>query len=133
MLAAFLLSEGKVGIISDRFYALIHGQVRVQLYPLAGMTHKGEMKMLVPGILHTSKFCLEAWLYWMWACHTIFGTEVERLVVPLAVDIDYVIELRILRGWLDIFQLQFSLNEFIRLSSTHGSRKFGRNPKILIH
>jgi hypothetical protein len=39
----------------------------------------------------------------MRARHTIFGAEVERLVVPLAVDIDDGIELRILRRWLDIF------------------------------
>ncbi len=29
MLAAVLISEGKVGIISDRFYALVHRQVCV--------------------------------------------------------------------------------------------------------
>jgi hypothetical protein len=53
-------SEGKVGIISDRLDAFVHRQVRVQLYPLASMTHKGEMKTPVPGILHTRKFCLKA-------------------------------------------------------------------------
>jgi hypothetical protein len=46
------------------------------------------MKTPVPGILHASKFGLEARLDWIGACHTIFGTEVERFVVPLAVDIE---------------------------------------------
>ena len=35
---------------------------RVQLYPLTSTAHKGEMKTLVLGILHLSKFCLEACL-----------------------------------------------------------------------
>src|SRR6266699_4478510 len=124
ILAAFLILEGKVGIISDRFYALVHRQVRVQLYPLAGIAHKGEMKTPVPGILYTSKFRLEAWLYWIWTSHAIFGTEVERLVVPFAVDIDDVVELRILGWWLDIFQLQNGLNEFIRLRGDFHFQRF---------
>ena len=60
------------------------------------------MKTLVPSILHTRKFCLEARLYWIGAGHAVFGAEVERLVIPLAIDIDDVIELRILRRWLDV-------------------------------
>jgi hypothetical protein len=62
------------------------------------MTHKGEMKTPDPCVLHTSKFRLEAWLYWIGACHAIFGTEVKRLVVPLAVDINNVIELRVFQA-----------------------------------
>jgi len=53
------------------------------------------VKAPVPGILHPRKFGLEARLYWMWTSHAIFGAEVERLVIPLAVDIDNIIELRI--------------------------------------
>src|SRR5947209_11111341 len=123
------LSEGKVGIISDRFYALVHRQVRVQLYPLAGMAHKGEMKTPVPGILHTSKICLKAWLYWIGACHAILGAEVERLVVPLAVDIDNIIELRILSRWLDLFRLQNSFDEFIRLRGDFHFQRFGERSR----
>src|ERR1700730_2397729 len=96
----FLLSERKVGIILDCFYALVHRQVHVQLYPLAGIAHKGEMKTLIPSILHTSKFCLEAWLYCIGTRYTIFGTKVESLPVPLAVDIDNIIKLRVFRWWL---------------------------------
>jgi len=33
--------------------------------------------------------------YWIWISYTVFGTKVERFVVPLAGDIDDVIELRI--------------------------------------
>src|SRR5271157_3620483 len=120
------ISEGKVGIISNRFYALVHRQVRVQLYPLVGIAHKGEMKTAVPGILHPSKFCLEAWLYWIGVGHAVFGTEVERLVVPLAIDIDDVIELRILLRWLDIFRLQYCLDEFIRLGGDFHFQRFGQ-------
>src|SRR6266581_1627690 len=81
-----VLNRGKVGIISNRLDALINCQVRVQLYPLVRIAHIREMETPVSGILHTSKFRLEARLYWIWASHTIFGTEVERLVVPLAVN-----------------------------------------------
>src|SRR6266566_4725131 len=129
ILAAFLILEGKVGIISDRFYALVHRQVRVQLYPLAGIAHKGEMKTPVPGILYTSKLCLEAWLYWIWTSHAIFGGEVERFVVPLAVDIDNIIELGILWRWLDIFWLQYCLNEFIRLCGDFHFQRFGERSR----
>src|SRR2546423_14963749 len=41
-----VLNGGKVGIISNRLDALIHRQVRVQLYPLAGIAHKREVKTL---------------------------------------------------------------------------------------
>ena|SRR5438552_9074471 len=73
------------------------------------------MKTPVPGILHTSKLCLEAWLCGMRACYAIFGTEVERFVVPLAVDIDKIIELRIRWRWLEIFRLQDCLDKLVRL------------------
>src|SRR5260370_1067156 len=43
------------------------------------------MKASVPGILHPRKFRLEARLYWMWTCHAIVGTEIERQVVPQGV------------------------------------------------
>ena len=52
------------------------------------------MKTLVPGKLHASKLCLKARLDWIGACYTVFSAVVERLVVPLAVDIDKIIELR---------------------------------------
>src|SRR5712691_149762 len=79
-------SERKVGIIPDRFYAFVNCQIRIYLYPLPGISHEREVKTPVPGILHSRKFCLEARLYWIGASHAIFGTEVERLVVPLAID-----------------------------------------------
>src|SRR5436190_5029872 len=60
----------------------------------------------------------------MWACHAIFGTEVECLVVPLAVDINDIVELRMLRWWLDIFRLQYGLNEFIRLGGDFHFQRF---------
>src|SRR4249920_491647 len=93
------------------------------------MTHKGEMKTPIPGKLHPSKFCLEAWLYWIGACHAIVGAEVERLVVPLAVDIDKIIELRILRRCLDIFRLQYCLNECIRLCGDFHFQRFGERSR----
>jgi hypothetical protein len=42
--------DGKVGIISDRFYALVYRQVRVQLYPLAGIAHTvgGSLQLTTP-------------------------------------------------------------------------------------
>ncbi|HEX9132503.1 MAG TPA: hypothetical protein VF844_09430 [Ktedonobacteraceae bacterium] len=86
----------KKWFIPNRLYALINCQVRVQLYPLACIAHKREVKTPVPGILYPSKFRREAWLYWIWACHAIFGAKIERLVVPLAVNIDDVVELRLL-------------------------------------
>src|SRR5258706_12217970 len=82
------------------------------------------MKTLVPGILHTHKFFLKARLDWIWACHTIFCAEVKRLVVPLAVDIDNIIELRILRRWLNIFRLQYCLDEFIGLRGDFHFQRF---------
>src|SRR5437588_6176058 len=112
-----VLNGGKVGVISNCLYALVYCQVRVQLYPLTGMAHIREMKTVVPGILHTSKFYLEARLYWIGACHAIFGAEVECLLVPLAIDIDDVVELRVFRRWLDIFGLQLCFNKFICLRS----------------
>src|SRR5205085_11307327 len=48
----------------------------------------------------------------------------ECLVVPLTVDIDNIIELRILRWWLDISRLQNSFNEFIRLRSNFHFQRF---------
>src|SRR6266567_7352530 len=89
------------------------------------MAHKGEMKTLAPSILHTSKFCLEAWLYCMGTCHTILGTEVESLAVPLAVDINNIIKLRIFRWWLDIFRLQYCFNEFICFRGDFHFQRFG--------
>ena len=44
----------------------------------------------------------------MRAGHAIFGIEVERLVVPLAGDIDHRIQLRILRLVLLLFFLHMS-------------------------
>jgi hypothetical protein len=94
----FLISERKIGIISDRLYALVHRHICVQLYPLAGIAHKGEKKTPPPSILHTSKFCFKARLFCLGICHAIFGTEVESLAIPLAVDIDNIIKLRVLRS-----------------------------------
>src|SRR5579859_2787914 len=93
------------------------------------MAQKGEVETPVPGILQTSKFCLEAWLYWIGASHAIFGTEIERLVVPLAVDIDNVIEPRVFGWWLDIFRLQDGLNEFIRLGGDLHFQRFGERSR----
>src|SRR5260370_7518479 len=90
-------SEGKVRIISDRFYTFVHRQVRVQLYPLASMAHKREMKTSVSRIFHPCKFCLEAWLYWMWPSHSIVGTDVECLLVPLPLCIPTLIKPTLLR------------------------------------
>src|SRR5215467_3096457 len=104
-------------IIPNRLYTIVHRQVFVQLYPLVCITHIREMKTLVPGKLHPCKFRLEARLNWIRASHVVFGTEVERLVIPLPVDIDDIVELRIFGWWLDIFRLQYCLNEFIRLGS----------------
>src|SRR5437764_11286449 len=95
--------DSKIRVVSNRLYALVHRQICVNLNPLAGMTHKREMKAPVPGILHTSKFHFEARHGWIWTGNAIFGAEVERLVVPLAVDIDNIIELWILRWRLDVF------------------------------
>jgi hypothetical protein len=55
------------------------------------------VKSPVPGKLHPRKFRLETRLNCIGACHARFGIEIERLVVPLAVDIDHRIQLRILR------------------------------------
>src|SRR5260370_37474892 len=87
------------------------------------------MEAFVASILHTGKFRLEARLYWIRACHAIFGTEVERLVVPLAVDIDNIIELRVFRRWLDIFRLQYCLDEFIRLCGDFHFQRFGERSR----
>src|SRR6266849_8280 len=87
------------------------------------------MKTPVPSILHTSELCLKTWLYWIRACHTIFGAEVERLVIPLAVDIDDVIELRLLRRWLDISRPQDCLNEFMRLCGDFHVQRFGERSR----
>src|SRR5450755_3420718 len=87
------------------------------------------MKTPIPGILQASKLCLEALPYWSGACHAIFGAEVERLVVPLAVDIDNIIELRILQRWLDIFRLQDCLNKFIRLCGDFHFQRFGERSR----
>src|SRR6266571_707423 len=65
----------------------------------------------------------------MWACHAIFGAEVERLVVPLAVDIDNIIELRILWWWLDIFWLQDCLDEFIGRGGDFHFQRFGERSR----
>src|SRR5438128_7314458 len=105
------IKRGKVAIIGTRLYTRIYCEVRIYLYPLAGIAHKGEVKAPVPGILHPRKFGLEAWLYGMWTSHAIPGTEVERLVIPLAVDIDKIIAWRIFRRCLDIFRPQDCLNE----------------------
>src|SRR5260370_33795730 len=82
------LYRRKIGIISNRLYALVHRQICVNLNPLSGITHIGEEKTPVSGILHTRKLRLETRLYWIWTSHAIVGTDVERLVVPLAIDID---------------------------------------------
>src|SRR5260370_1771636 len=107
------LLEGKIGIISNRLYALVHRQICVNLNPLSGITHIGEVKTPVSGILHARKLRLETRLYWIWTSHAIVGTKVERLLVPLAIDIDDVIELRILRRWMDVPRIQYRFDEFI--------------------
>src|SRR5258708_19820103 len=93
------------------------------------MAHKGEMKKAVPGILHARKFRVEAWLYWIGACHAIVGAEVERLVGPLAVDIDKIIELRFFWWRLDILRLQNRFDEFIRLCADFHLQRFGERSR----
>src|SRR6266581_9083757 len=88
-----------------------------------------EVNTLVPVKLHTHKFRLEARLCWMWTSYVVFGAEVEGLVVPFAVDIDNIIELRILRRWLDIFRLQYCLNECIRLCGDFHFQRFGERSR----
>src|SRR2546430_515129 len=61
----------------------------------------------------------------MGASHAILGTEVERLVVPLAVDIDDTIKLWIFRWRLDIVRLQHPFNEVIRLCGDFRFQRFG--------
>jgi hypothetical protein len=118
------LLHGKVRIISNRLYALIDGEVGIHLYPLPGMAHEREMEAPVTSILHTGKFCLEAGLYWIGTCHAIFGREVERLVVPLAIDSDNIIELRILRWRLNVFRFEDRLDEFIGLRGNFTFQRF---------
>src|SRR5207247_5829899 len=109
---------------SNSVYSLVYRQISLNFNPLAGMTHIREMKAPVPGILHTSKFHLEARHGWIWTSNAIFGAEVERLVVPLAVDIDNIIELWILRWRLDVLRLENVLNEFIRLRGDFNFQRF---------
>src|SRR5215471_12302417 len=87
------------------------------------------MKASVPGILQPRKFRLEAQLYWMWACHAIVGTEVERPAVPLAVAIDNRIELRVFWWRLNILRLQNSFDEFIRLCANFQFQRFGERSR----
>src|SRR5436309_14388974 len=114
----------KVGVVSNRLYELVHRQICVNLNPLAGMTHKRKMKAPVSRVLHTGKFRLEAGHCWIWTGNAIFGAEVVRLVIPLAVDIDNIIELWILRWRLDVFWLENVLNEFIRLRGDFNFQRF---------
>ena len=104
--------HGKVRIIANSREALIYYHVVIQLiYPLPGIAHKCEVKTLVSRVLHTGKFRLETWNYSIWAWNVIGGAEVERAAIPLPVDIYDVVELRILRRRLDVFRLQFRLDE----------------------
>src|ERR1700730_8796379 len=61
----------------------------------------------------------------MGASPAIFSTEVERLMVPLAVDVDDIIKLWVFRWWLYIFRLQHPFNEVIRLCGDFHFQRFG--------
>src|SRR6266700_4103981 len=70
---------------------------------------------MVPSILHTSKFRLEARYRRIWIGNMIGRVEVEIALIPLPRDIDDVIELWMLRRWLDVLRLQDCFDQFIGL------------------
>jgi|SRR5579875_1332046 len=85
-----------------RSLALINCQIQIELYPLARVAHIREVKALVACVLHTREFRLEARYDGIGASDAILRAEIERLVIPLAININDGIELRIFRWRLNV-------------------------------
>jgi hypothetical protein len=80
----------------------VNCQIQIELYPPARVAHIREVKALVACVLHTREFRLEARYGGIGASDAILRAEIERLVIPLAININDGIELRIFRWRLNV-------------------------------
>src|SRR5258708_3222098 len=73
------------------------------------------MEAIVTGILHTSGSMLKIRHKSVWTWTAILGAEVEVAMIPLAIDIYYIVELWIVIRWLDVPGLQNGVDKFVSL------------------
>jgi hypothetical protein len=76
---------------------------------------KREVKAIVARGLHTRTFYLKTRYPGIWIWNTIGCTEIKIALIPFSIQINDIIELWIVRRWLDMLWLQNRLDEIISL------------------
>ena len=113
----------------------------MDLPPLSGMSHIGQVILIIPHILHSGKSHLEVRGYGIGPGTVVRCTEIEIAANPLRMDIHEIVEAGIFRRGLDVLGFQGGLDQFIPPSFYFlldglrdlGLRRFGRavDPALL--
>ena len=100
--------------VPDGFEAFVNRQTRVHFAPLAGLPHISQVKLSATQIPHSRKGDFNGSGNSVREKSDIRGAEIEMSLIPLSVDVCYIIALRVFRLFY-VRRLQVLLDQLLRL------------------
>ena len=109
-----------MGISLNSVEAFIQGKHKKDLIPFAVVPHIGEVEPVLTLVAHPSKASLKCRRDSVRVRACIGGAEVEIALVPFGEEVCDVVELRLLRRWFHVLELEMLINELLGFQAQHG-------------